>query len=50
MEIKQVIVKKQSVNVNTVTMAVHVALIFTALQANWKHYGKYNYFFYNCMF
>ena len=41
MEIKQVIVKKESVNVNTVMMAVHVASIFTELQANWKHYGKY---------
>jgi hypothetical protein len=41
MEIKQVTVKKQSVNVNTVMMAVHVAFIFTELQTNWKHYGKY---------
>jgi len=40
MEIKQVIVKKQSVNVNTVMMAGHVALIFTELQAKWKHFGK----------
>jgi hypothetical protein len=40
MEIKQVIVKKQAVN--TVMMAVHIAFIFTELQANWKHYGKYS--------
>jgi len=42
MEIKQVMVQKQSVNVNTVTMAVHVAFIFKELQANWKHYRKYS--------
>jgi len=42
MEIKQVIVKKQSVNVNTVMMAVQVAIIFTELQAKWKQYGKYS--------
>jgi len=42
MEIKQVIVKKQSVNVNTVMMAVYATFIFTELQASWKHYGKYS--------
>lgn len=42
MEIKQVIVKKQSVNFNRVMMAVHVVFIFTELQANWKYYGKHS--------